>query len=104
MSGSYYHPPSRNATWKSPHGQVLKNRYAAGLEISFPELVEADLLLFMIGFCRREEIGSGWNPVALSYLSTTPDFLLRAERAAALKRMLPLFGLSSIDSFKDKYL
>lgn len=91
-------------SWISPHGELLKERYAAPSELlpDWTQFCEADLVLALFG--ASEQLPSNyerWLNQTHIYLAETPRFILEARSATNAHQLKDLFGAVGFPQLKE---
>jgi hypothetical protein len=84
----------------SIHADLLKER-AVSLPITFSQLMQADLVLYLHG---EMVDATRWYPISLLYASRSGPFEIfaRARSTTYFKRIAPIFGVGTGDDFRAK--
>ena len=108
FDGFYAHSETLNSALKAPGGRrflspaaELIKRQTKRTDITFRDLMEADLLILLVSFITA---GTRWYPQTLNYASHSPDFpfFVRASQHKHFLKLAQITGIESADKLREE--
>jgi hypothetical protein len=92
-----------NTNWVSATAETLRSR-ATGHPVTFDEVMQAELVLFLASLIDTERTGMYWVPYTLLYRSRyqPPELFAKAESKRYFPHLKELFGVTSKDELLRK--